>query len=85
MTFKGRFGRFLLFLGTLVLVIFLATLPSGRPEYLLCPTGMIVFLLGLYFAITGRKPPESSERFRTIRTVKDKLAEKPDEERRGSS
>jgi uncharacterized membrane protein len=80
MTFKGRFGRFLLFLGTLVLVIFLATLSSGSPEYLLCPSGLIIFLLGLYFAITGRKPPEPSGRFRIIRSVQDKLSEEPDQE-----
>ena len=83
MTFKGRFGRLLLFLGTLILVIFLATLTSGRPEIMLCPAGLLVFLLGLYFAITGRKPPEPSGRFRIIRSVQDKFSEKPDEGPKG--
>ena len=66
-TGKGKFGRFLFFIGLILLVIFFAINQAEHPAYGYFCGGLIVLLLGGFLIVRGHKPPAESMRFRTLR------------------
>jgi hypothetical protein len=64
---KSRVGRFLLFIGLILLVVFFAVDQSLHPSYGYFCVGVIVVLLGGLLMLRGQQPPAESMRFRTLR------------------
>lgn len=64
---KGKIGRFLFFIGLILLVVFFAMDQSKHPAYGYFCAGVIVVFLGGMLLLRGQKPPEESMRFRTLR------------------
>jgi len=64
---KSKVGRFLLFIGLILLVVFFAMDQAKHPSYGYFCVGVIVVLLGGMLMLRGQKPPEESMRFRTLR------------------
>lgn len=69
MTFFGRIGQFLFFIGFLGLVIFFATDQAGMPRYTFFCGGFVMFIFGVYMMWRYRNPPEPSDRFRMLRRM----------------
>ncbi len=69
MNFKKRFGNFLMLIGFILLVLFIASdyLDQVNGWYLLF--GVILFAFGVRLAWKGRTPPEPSQRFRTMKKL----------------
>lgn len=76
MNIRGRIGRFFFFIGLFILMFFMASFLIKEPRYLILPVGLLSTLLGLVLILGGRKPATPSGRFRAIRTVQQKLAER---------
>lgn len=66
-TGKGKIGRFLLFIGLILLVVFFAMDQAKHPSYGYFCVGLVVVILGGILIVRGQKPPEESMRFRTLR------------------
>ena len=64
---KHKIGRFLLFIGLILLVVFFAVDQSLHPSYGYFCVGVIVVLLGGLLMVRGQQPPAESMRFRTLR------------------
>jgi hypothetical protein len=64
---KSKIGRFLLFIGLILLVVFFASDQSLHPSYGYFCVGVIVALLGGLLMVRGHHPPAESMRFRTLR------------------
>ena len=66
---KSKIGRFLLFIGLILLVIFFAVDQSLHPSYAFFCVGVVVLLLGGILFVRGhpQTPPDDSMRFRTLR------------------
>jgi 4-amino-4-deoxy-L-arabinose transferase-like glycosyltransferase len=64
---KSKIGRFLLFIGLILLVVFFAMDQAKHPSYAYFCIGVIVVLLGGVLMLRGQQPPEESMRFRTLR------------------
>jgi hypothetical protein len=65
---KSKIGRFLFFIGLIVLVIFFAMDQAKNPSYRYFCVGIIVVILGGLLMMRGRQPPPvESMRFRTVR------------------
>jgi hypothetical protein len=64
---KSKIGRFLLFIGLILLVVFFAMDQAKHPSYAYFCIGVIVVLLGGVLVLRGQQPPEESMRFRTLR------------------
>ncbi len=75
MSYTGRIGQFIFFLGFLGLVIFLATDQAGMPKYPLFCFGLVLIFFGVYVMWTHRNPPEPSDRFFTLRKIRQKKSE----------
>jgi hypothetical protein len=70
MSTKGKFGRFLFFLGALSLISFYTTLLNEDPLSILLFIGLVLSTLGGILWLQGKPPPQSSGRFRTIRSIR---------------
>jgi 4-amino-4-deoxy-L-arabinose transferase-like glycosyltransferase len=66
-TGAGKFGRFLLFIGLILLVVFFAMDQSTNPSYGYFCVGAIAVILGAVLMRRGHQPPDESMRFRTVR------------------
>ena len=64
---KSKFGRFLFFIGVILLVVFFAMDQSVNPAYGYFCIGIIVFILGAVLMARSNQPPAESMRFRTLR------------------
>lgn len=71
MSFYGRIGQFLFFLGFLGLIIFFASDQAGIPMYIYFCAGSLLFLAGIYLMWKYRNPFTPSERFNTIRKMQE--------------
>ncbi len=64
---KSKIGRFLFFIGLILLVVFFAMDQSKHPAYGYFCAGVIVVFLGGMLMLRGQQPPGESMRFRTLR------------------
>jgi hypothetical protein len=64
---KSKFGRFLFFIGLILLVVFFAMDQAKHPAYGYFCVGIVVVLLGGMLMVRGQQPPAESMRFRTLR------------------
>jgi hypothetical protein len=71
-----QIGMFSLFVGMIVVFIFVASLQLGSPEYSYCLIGLLLVILGGYLIYRYRRRPEPAERFRIFRRRRKKEAEK---------
>jgi hypothetical protein len=71
MDLKNRFGKFFIWVGLILLLLFVAAdiveVENLNAWYLL--SGVVFTAFGIYLSILGRKPPEESGRFRTLRKI----------------
>lgn len=63
---RWQIGQFFLFVGLLVLMIFLITDWAGSPGYAYLCSGIAGLLLGISLMWLGRNPAQTPERFRMI-------------------
>jgi membrane-bound ClpP family serine protease len=64
---KSKIGRFLFFIGLILLVVFFAMDQAKHPSYAFFCVGVIVVFLGGMLMLRGQQPPAESMRFRTLR------------------
>jgi hypothetical protein len=64
---KSKLGRFLLFIGLILLVVFFAVDQAKHPAYGYFCAGVIGIILGGLLMVRGHQPPAESMRFRTLR------------------
>jgi hypothetical protein len=71
MGLKSRFGTFFIWLGILLLFLFIAAdiveAEDLNAWYLIGGAAALSF--GIYLSVSGREPPEESARFRTVRRL----------------
>jgi hypothetical protein len=72
MTFTGRIGRFLMLSGAVLLAIFFASDLADTPRYNVFFWGFITLVTGILMWRRGRTPPPPSERFRFIRSLRNR-------------
>jgi hypothetical protein len=80
MVFRRRVGVFFLFLGVVSLVMFGASIGAEAPLVLAFFAGTIFLISGLALVLRNRTPP-TSERFRAIRTVQQKMGTRGQKEK----
>jgi len=78
---KSKIGRFLLFIGLILLVIFFAMDQAKHPSYGYFCIGIIVVILGGLLMIRGHKPPAESMRFRTLRRWREQQRQRKEEKK----
>ncbi len=66
---KSKIGRFLFFIGVILLVVFFAMDQAKSPAYGYFCIGVIAVILGGTLMMRGFKAPDESARFRTLRQV----------------
>ena len=64
---KSKFGRFLFFIGLVLLVVFFAMDQAKHPAYGYFCIGAVMVFLGGILMLRGQQPPAESMRFRTMR------------------
>ena len=73
---KSKLGRFLFFIGLILLVIFFTVDQATHPTYGYLCAGVIVVILGAFLMIRGQPPPAESMRFRTLRRWREQQKER---------
>ncbi len=68
---KSKIGRFFLFIGLILLVVFFAINQAEHPQYGYFCFGVVFSLLGGMLLVRGQQPPAESMRFRTLRRWRD--------------
>jgi hypothetical protein len=68
---KYKFGQFFLIIGLILLILFF-TNTSETPPAAFFFMGLVGTIGGIYMMWRGRKPPEPSGRFRSLRKMIDK-------------
>jgi hypothetical protein len=76
----GSLGRFFLFIGIVMMMVYFATDLSESPVFSLFFAGLGLIILGIALIRKQHPPPTHSERFRLIRKLARK--EKKEEEKR---
>jgi uncharacterized membrane protein len=76
----GSIGRFFLFIGIVMMMVYFATDLSESPVFTLFFSGLGLIILGIALIRKQHSPPTHSERFRLIRKLVRK--EKKEEEKR---
>jgi hypothetical protein len=76
MAIKGRVGVFFIFISLIILLVFSLTAQAGQPNYLYLFAGVVVLVLGGVIIWRNRPAPPSEDRFRMLRSSKEKRAEK---------
>jgi hypothetical protein len=76
MNIGKRIGLFFTIIGLILMMFLVASVLIGEPQLWTLPSGMLITILGLVLVLRRRTPPTPSGRFRTIRTVQQKLAER---------
>ena len=64
---RSKLGRFFLFIGLILLVVFFAMDQAKHPSYGFLCVGLVVAILGGLLVVRGHQPPAESMRFRTLR------------------
>ena len=64
---KWQVGQFLILVGIILLIVFVASDQIKTPEYLFFCSGIVICGLGGLVMWQGRNPPQPSERFRLFR------------------
>jgi 4-amino-4-deoxy-L-arabinose transferase-like glycosyltransferase len=78
-TGKSKIGRFLFFIGLILLVIFFAVDQSKNPSYGYFCVGIVVAILGGILMARGHQPPAESMRFRTLRRWREQQRQRKEE------
>ena len=73
---KSKIGRFLFFIGLILLVVFFAMDQAKHPSYGYFCVGVVVLLLGGILMLRGHQPPAESMRFRTLRRWREQQRER---------
>ena len=64
---KSKLGRFLFFIGLILLVVFFAIDQADSPSYGYFCVGVVAVIFGVILMRRGQPPPAESMRFRTLR------------------
>jgi hypothetical protein len=72
----SKIGRFLFFIGLILLVVFFAMDQSQHPAYGYFCIGALITFLGGMLMMRGQKPPDESMRFRTVRRWRDQMKQR---------
>lgn len=75
MTIKGRVGIFFIFIGLVVLLLYIASLQADQPNFTLLCIALAGLILGVAIAWRNRQPAASDERFRILRHSQSKQVE----------
>lgn len=62
-------GKFFLFLGTVVMIIYFSTDFAGAPVFSLFFLSIFFILLGIHLIRKNRPPPQDSQRFSLVRRL----------------
>ena len=73
---KSKLGRFILFIGLILLVVFFAVDQAKHPAYGYFCGGIIGIILGGLLMVRGHQPPAESMRFRTLRRWREQQKER---------
>jgi Na+/melibiose symporter-like transporter len=73
---KSKIGRFLFFIGLILLVVFFAMDQAKHSAYGYFCVGVIVVFLGGILMLRGQRPPDESMRFRTLRKWREQQRER---------
>jgi membrane-bound ClpP family serine protease len=76
---KSKIGRFLLFIGLILLVVFFAMDQAKNPSYGYFCVGVIVVIVGGMLMLRGQPPPAESMRFRTVRRWREQQRQRKEE------
>lgn len=79
---KNKIGRFLIFIGLILLVIFFTVDQAKNPSYGYLCTGVVVLILGGLLMWRGQPAPEDSMRFRTLRKWREQQKQKKEERKK---
>jgi sugar phosphate permease len=79
---KSKLGRFLFFIGLILLVIFFTVDQATHPTYGYLCAGVIVVILGAILMMRGQQPPAESMRFRTLRRWREQQKERKAERKK---
>lgn len=79
---KSKIGRFLLFIGLILLVIFFAMDQAKHPSYAYFCIGVVVVILGGVLMVRGQQPPAESMRFRTLRRWREQQRQRKEERKK---
>jgi len=79
---KSKIGRFLLFIGLILLVVFFAMDQAKHPSYGYFCIGLVVAILGGILIVRGHQPPAESMRFRTLRRWREQLRQQKEERKK---
>lgn len=75
----GKIGRFFLFVGLILLVVFFAVDQAMHPSYGYFCIGAVLTFLGGMMMIRGHKPPAESMRFRSVRRLRDQMRQRKED------
>ena len=78
---KSKTGRFLLFIGLILLVIFFTMDQAKHPSYGFFCVGIIAAILGGILLVRGHQPPAESMRFRTLRRWREQQRQRKEEKK----
>lgn len=81
-TGKSKLGRFLFFIGLILLVVFFAMDQAKHPSYGYFCVGIIILILGAIFMMRGHPPPAESMRFRTLRRWREQQRQRKEERKK---
>jgi 4-amino-4-deoxy-L-arabinose transferase-like glycosyltransferase len=79
---KSKIGRFLLFIGLILLVVFFAVDQSKNPSYGYFCIGLVVAILGGILMVRRHQPPAESARFRTVRRWREQQRQRKEERKK---
>jgi hypothetical protein len=79
---RSKLGRFLFFIGVILLVVFFAVDQAKHPAYGYFCIGLIAVILGGIFMLRGQQPPAESARFRTLRRWREQMKQRKDERKK---
>jgi len=80
-TGRSKIGKFLLFIGLILLVVFFATDQAKHPSYGYFCIGLVVVILGGLLFVRGHHPPAESMRFRTLRRWREQQRQRKEEKK----
>ncbi len=69
MTFTAKLGKLLVFVGFVLLVIFMITDQLRRPEYSYLCIGSSLLLVSIYLIRKGASSSTQSDRFKTLKKI----------------
>ncbi len=81
-TGKSKLGRFLIFIGLILLVVFFAVDQAKHPSYGYFCVGLVVAILGGILLARGHQLPAESMRFRTLRRWREQLRQQKEERKK---